>query len=553
MLSYAVPSLWDDSSSLDLTSTIEMDTSSYDEPSGDCYLHESDTTTGTNEGFFPSSLRWKVPILAFLFLSALAVRLYNFDEYPMDFHPTRQYRSALIARAFFIGSSPSVAEWERELVEANRGDVGILEPPIVEWATALAYLSVGREVLWIPRLLSILFWLSGGVFLYLTALQLGSFDAAAIGTAFYLFLPFGIEASRSFQPDPLMIMFLIAALYAMVLHHDVPTRRRLLLLATISALTVLAKPISLFVLFGAFVGLELQRLGLHQLLVSKRVWFFVVATILPGILYYGYGIFVGEALYWQAQGTFIPSLVFDPTVWQFWLKHIYRVIGFSALLAAALGVVLVRARWQRAFLIGLWTGYLVYGLVFAYHIHTHDYYQLPFIPIIALSLGAFGAAVFQATGQKGLNLPRRVAVFGILIAAIALNIGLFMRSQQELPDFEGDVIAHVRVGELVKHSTQTVVLAPHYGFPLRYHGKIAGETWPTMGDMHAMKLAGMPELSAQDRFQHVSSYHYFIITDFAELAVQEELEMILRENFTLIASTENYLIFDLQEEAGASR
>ena len=51
-----------------------------------------------------------------------------------------------------------------------------------------------------------------------------------------------------------------------------------------------------------------------------------------------------------------------------------------------LGLFFVRERSARFFLYGLWGMYILYGLYFDYHIATHDYYQLPFIPIVAISL-----------------------------------------------------------------------------------------------------------------------------------------------------------------------
>ena len=37
------------------------------------------------------------------------------------------------------------------------------------------------------------------------------------------------------------------------------------------------------------------------------------------------------------------------------------------------------------------SAYFLFGLIFSYSIHTHDYYHLQFIPAVALSLGALAA------------------------------------------------------------------------------------------------------------------------------------------------------------------
>ena len=40
--------------------------------------------------------------IVLIFFAALAIRLYDFDDPPLDFHPARQLHSALIARAEFL-------------------------------------------------------------------------------------------------------------------------------------------------------------------------------------------------------------------------------------------------------------------------------------------------------------------------------------------------------------------------------------------------------------------------------------------------------------------
>ncbi len=61
---------------------------------------------------------------------------------------------------------------------------------------------------------SSLFWLIGGIFLFLLACDFVSFDGAFVSTAYYLLFPYAILGSRSFQPDPLMIMLIVAFWWA---------------------------------------------------------------------------------------------------------------------------------------------------------------------------------------------------------------------------------------------------------------------------------------------------------------------------------------------------
>ncbi len=82
---------------------------------------------------------------------------------------------------------------------------------MLEALVALSYRLWG-ENLAIPRIYSILFWLTGAAFLFDLACRLTHRDGAFVSLLFYLFLPFGIYASRSFQPDPLMVALTLSAL-----------------------------------------------------------------------------------------------------------------------------------------------------------------------------------------------------------------------------------------------------------------------------------------------------------------------------------------------------
>ena len=100
--------------------------------------------------------------LLLLCVLALAVRI-HIAQLPMNFHPTRQYRSTLIARAHYLEGREHVSTEKLEVARENRRRQGQLEPPVMELLACLAYFVAGDEHLWIPRLLSSIFWVIGGV------------------------------------------------------------------------------------------------------------------------------------------------------------------------------------------------------------------------------------------------------------------------------------------------------------------------------------------------------------------------------------------------------
>src|SRR5215213_2364146 len=156
---------------------------------------------------FFSSRPMRIAALAFLFLAASAIRLYDLTDLPLDFHPTRQLLSAIKARALYFRTQPGgVSPEHREIGIRQAKLKAQVEPVILERLVAYTYRFTGEQ-LWIGRIYSSLFWLIGGIFLFLLVRDLVSFEAALFSTAYYLLFPYAIIASRSFQPDPLMVMF----------------------------------------------------------------------------------------------------------------------------------------------------------------------------------------------------------------------------------------------------------------------------------------------------------------------------------------------------------
>ena len=509
--------------------------------------HELFTAKNDPTPFFPATLLAQVVVLGVLLVMALSIRLIELKSPPDDFHPTRQYWSALLARAFYLEAKPSIPDWQQEVIEAQREKIGILEPPIFEFLVAQTYRLIKKEVLWIPRLYAIFFWLVAGIFVFLIGRELASVDAALLAAAFFLFVPFGIRASRSFQPDVLMLALLTATLYLLLRYQDRPIRRRILWAGVGGAATILVKPQGFFMLLvPAFALVEFQD-GQKR----REMIVFLLLTILPATLYYGHEFLLNPAMDNQIRSSLAPSLWFRLFYWQYWLKHLWLVIGFSALIAGMLGILLATPGWRRNFLLGMWFGYVIFGLFYSYHIHTHDYYHLQFIPAVALGLGLLGEMVLQQLVFANRHHLTRLVIGGILIFSIFLNIGLYLNSLTEPGQTTSQAQLAEQIGVLVKHNTHLLFLAPYYGYPLQYYGNLAGEAWPTVGDINAEQLLGKPPLTAMERFEQVyqpASPDYFIVTDMNEYREQTDLQVFLKGRFPILQQSENLIIFDLQEE-----
>lgn len=499
------------------------------------------------EKFFFQKHRTHLLIVSLLFIVAFGFRAYNINQPPLDFHPTRQYRSAIIARGWLFETLQSVPDWQRRVATINKEGESILEPPIIEGIALLAYRITGAERLWVPRMFSVVFWLIGGAFLYALTRDLLSNDAALFSTAFYLFVPFSIPASKSFQPDPLMVCVFVASIFAISRYHTQPSMRRLAVATILSALGMFVKPMCLFAIFAAFISANVAREGFRKTLTTPPFFLFSATSLLPASVFY-----LGRVLIFgfptDYMISFIPKLYFFTEFWVGWIHQINIVIGYIPLIVALIGVLLFPARLPKALILGLWIGYALFGLAFTYHSHTHDYYHLQLIPIAALSIAPIGALISRALAKACTQWYWRLALLAIFLFAsliYTLKVPRRLGSQD---------LHHVKVaqeiGEITQHSTDTIFLAYAYGKPLMYHGEISGGNWPIGPDFWADRFSGRRIPSAKERLDSImmhSSPKYFIVTNLQEFESQQDLKQYLMESFPIVVQTQDYLIFDLMK------
>lgn len=490
--------------------------------------------------FFPERGICLWLLLLLLFTTAAAARLYNVESPPLDFHEVRQYHSLLIARSFYYESSGSFTDTDKNIALAARPP--LLEPPVIEYTASLLYRLFGGEIIMIPRIMSILFWLVSAVFLYLIARDLVSPDAAVIAVSFFLFLPYSIWASRSFQPDPLMIMMFLAAGYSICRYYSRPTKLSLAVTCTLSAITIFIKPVCLFPVFCAFVAMRISMRDIRKIFFGRDMVIFAVASVLPTILYSAYGYYVAGFLKGQVGGRLDPGLYLEPSFWIGWFRLAFRVIGKWPLIISLAGLLVLRPGKGRAFLMGLWAGYVIIGLVFNDNIYTHDYYHLILIPVVALSLGAAATVLLnRLASNEGVW---RLGAWLLLVFSILLSVRSSLTLLSDT-GFDARIYLDKRIGELVKHSTNTVYLDTNYGNRLRYYGKFAGTSWPTSYDFEFWD----PDERGKERLEGIieaKSPEYFIVSSPEELVGQEDLKKILDDEYDIVAETPDYIIYNLK-------
>ncbi len=497
-------------------------------------------------------LGWIKITLIILMVIGFLARVYQIGSVSNQFHLTRQFSTAQMVRGDYFATA-DVPEWRRAVALANQPPS--LEPPVIQTVALLGYKLVGSEQLWIPRTFSALAWVIGAFFLFLAAKKIMREEAALVTVAFYLFTPFGLAASRSFQANPTMIALSIISYFTILHYFEQPSKQRLFWAIIAAAITNLVMIYTVFTIFLLFGWLSLQRHGLRRVLLEPDTWLFLFLSLLPSGIYYFNGLFIAGYLRSQTGALFNPSLWLTPIYWINWVALIGEVVGFIALILSIQALLTARKPLQSATLRSLWLGYLLYGFVISWPIMSHSYYSMPLIPIVALSLGSVADFIFVR-----LQAPRqRQWIPGLTLAGIAafsiFGLAIYLPTTTVTSELAHEVEIAQEVGDKVQHSTHTIFLAKDYGSFLKFYGEIAGLSWPGTWDFNAERVAGKPTISLVQRLNAMNtenSPQYFIITDFDELSLQDDLEQYLSSHFTVVERNDDFIIYDMKMPQVAS-
>ncbi len=513
--------------------------------------------------------RYRAIILFFLIVAAFFVRIVGVNIHPTDFHATRQYHTALLARSFYLNT------------DEHRDDIGRIpsvmfqhfreriDPRINEKLIYQMYRILGREDIVIPRMMSILYWLIGAVILYKIGFLIFGGYGALISVVFYLFFPFGINISQSVQPESLLNMFFLWGVLQIIKYFRSEKGDYFYSAAFLSGFAVLIKVIIIFPLLGLLLFLGINKYGLKKYLFNWRtVWFYTIFLSL-GTSFYIYNILWNKTMQGSLASMISPKLLLSPFFWVGWLDQIAKVVGVVPFIIAIIFFFTIKKKEVKFILSGLFLGYIGYALVFGYPTATHDYYQIALFPIIALMLGQAGYLIDNRGKKKKLKL---VFVFSILFAGVLFSLyhqytfvkwahqmrkyspayflvgeqGSYFYNNTSDPGIWGNSF---EAGELIGHGINNVLLSRSYGNAVMYYGKLFGRAWPTQEDFDFRKLKGRSIRSAEELFNSKFAPQkpkFFIITDLVSWEKQPDLQKFLNENFKLFASKKGFIIYDLR-------
>lgn len=502
-------------------------------------MFNAETIDERSSWFGDNSRRLRICLFV-LFTLAAIIRL---DEIKAPGHLLdREYTSAIFSRAFYYAANDSVETWRRDIAVTTKDQQPALEPPVLEYMVSWIYRAMGNEEIYYARYLTNAFWLLGGVFMFLIARKLLSADEAVVATAYYLFVPMGVIISRSFQPDSLMVMLYLISLYWIIRDFEQPSTRHLLLAATLSGITLLLRPLVIFSILCAFLAFAWHRHQNWRKAIDLRLIIFGAVSVLPFIIYYGYGILFAGFMRWKISTSFMPHLLMKQDFWVGWLDNVVGVAQFTPLLFAIAGFFLLKQRPARHLVLALTAAFILFSVAFTYHIHTHPYYHIQLFPIVGLCMAPALVKSIQLLAHANRRNWWMPAVAIILLA-----------SYSEYRDVR-DTLYHFRIedpavaqeiGEIVRHSSRTVYVAFHYGLPLEYYGEFGGAPWPVRIEDEFYRHPKAQELSVEERLQKLGfDPEYFIITYFDLFhRKHQDLQVYLESHCRKYAQTDQYLIY----------
>jgi 4-amino-4-deoxy-L-arabinose transferase-like glycosyltransferase len=424
-------------------------------------------------------------LLLGIVLLGFIARFYRFDNPIADWHSWRQADTGAVTRNFVKeGYSPLYPKYDslitqNEMRIPNPNRYFFAEFPLYNSMQYFGYILIGKLTLeeW-GRLISIIFSTLTIPVLFLLVRKHSNERVALIASFFFAFLPYNIYYGRVIMPDPLHVFLSVLALYLVTLW----TRSGKLGWAILAGLAysgaLLTKPYALVLLIpiGYLVFDQWKLTAIKKL----SAYVFGIASIVPLLLWrihittHPEGMFATSWLYNQGNirftGAYFRWLIYDRMN-----RLIFATGGFVLFFLGIIRGYLDRRNWfYYSWLLAI----IVFFIVIAKGNVTHDYYQMPIVPIgsIFIALG-LDYLVFSSE-----NVKHRIinSVIGLFLVCLTLAFGWY----EVRGYFNINNPAIVEAGKYVDQNLpkDALVIAPYqYDSSFLYQTNRYG--WPVGGDL----------------------------------------------------------------------
>jgi 4-amino-4-deoxy-L-arabinose transferase-like glycosyltransferase len=467
--------------------------------------------------------------LVFVFLLSFLLRTYKIDNPVADWHSWRQADTAAVARNFAQGEFNIFYPQAHNFFKQNPSDLDnpnryfLNEFPLYNAAVALVYKLFGIQERY-ARLVSVLLASLTTVFLYLLVKPYCSSLTAGLSALFFAILPYNIYYGRVIMPDPLFIFFSVLSLYLVSLWLDKEKSFWAILSGISLALAMLVKPYAIF-LGLPIAYLILKKWGLRALK-KFQVYLIALLSLVPLFLWryhinqHPEGMF-GSAWLINAtdirfKGAFFRWIIFDRMN-----RLIFATGGFVLFF---FGLISERTKKEGLFFLSWLLSVALYITYFAMGNVTHDYYQMPLVPI---------GCYFMAKGFNFLIKKRKDVFSWSFNSGLALVLVLLMLG---FGWYEVRGFFNINRWEIVEAGKEVDKILPREAKVIAPYNRDPAFLYQT----NRYGWSGLRNMDELKEFIEQGATHY-VSVDFDEITNK------LKEDCQVVEETEKYIIINLQE------
>ncbi len=473
-------------------------------------------------------------LLFALLLAGFLLRLYRFDGPVADWHSWRQADTSAVSRNFAQNGFDILYPRFDDLSNVPSGiydnpeGYRFVEFPIYNILQAGSFMLFGQLTIeqW-GRLVSIFASLFSAAFIYLIVKRRLNLLSGLMAAFFFLFLPFNIFYSRTILPDPLMVAFILGAIYFFDLWINKDLRLKIY---DVRFLTALAFTIGAFLIkpFAAFFMLPMvyvvfEKFG-FAFLKKWQLWFFAIIALLPFGLWrvwmqqYPAGIPQSSWLFNGSDIRFRGAFFH----WIFARRVGELILGYWGLFIFVFGILISNKKNDLYFLSFILSS-LVYIFVVATGNVQHSYYQIPIIPSIAIFLG-IGSAYLINPSKEYFSKFKTIPVF---IVCLSLMFAFSWFSVRDYFNINNPsiVIAGQAVDKLIPKNAKVVAL---YDGDTAFLYQTKRKGWASF----EQPLPQMIKMGAS----------YLVLVN------PKPADYDLGKTYKVISATSDYILFDLHKK-----
>lgn len=477
-------------------------------------------------------MRIKILLFTILILG-LFLRLYKVDIPLADHHSWRQADTAAVARNYIKSGwnflKPQIDNFiPLHPGEPNKERLFLVEPPIYNSLVAGVYKILGVNIKW-ARLISILFSLGSTYLLFLICKHYFDETVGLLAAFFFTVLPYNIFYSRVVLPEPMIIFLTLGMFYFCIKWLETNSMVHYSLFIVLSALSFSQKSFPLFFLLPLFY-LIFKKFN-FSFLKQKKLYLWLVIAFLPFVFWrwwisrFPEGVPANLWLFNQGDIRFKGAFFY----WIFAKRIGELILGFWGLPLFILG--LVQKPKKESWFFHIWLlSIFIFIVVFAAGNVTHDYYQIPLIPIFC---------IFLAKGADFLLFGKNESFSRVLNSLFMVLCSIFMLafSWYEVRNFyyiQGGVdLAGEAVDKLTSPSS-LVITGDSNDATLLYNTNRWG--W-TAG--YASPYPNSKEIIENLKREGAS---YYVTTKFDK---DSEFGKYMLENYPVIKKSDQFIVFNL--------